>query len=287
MKNVYSLTLRSLMRGVKAYVFLAVMFLAEGFFLTYVNLSGGYSATEYSFELIEIALMAVLPLICAETFSADRKSGFEKTLLAFGIKPTELYFGKALAVVTVLTVPYLLLLAVPLVLEAFGTVNLSATLTSVGAFYLTGLSFTAICLFVSLCVKSRRLAYIVSYAALLVSYVCCLFSGAVTVTKDHSLLMLSAVLVAVSILIYLFTRSMLVFGGFFCISEAILIFFYFVTPRLFAKAFAELVGLLSPALSLNSIIYGTFDLVAVMHLILFTAVLVLLSLMQLGRRKYE
>ena len=287
MKNVYSLTLKSLMRGVKAYVYLAVMFLAEGFFLTYVNLSSGYSATEYSIEFIEIMLMAVLPLICAEVFSEDKRSGFEKMLFSLGVTPCALYFGKALAVITVFTVPYALLLVVPFALEVLGTVNLAATLTSVGAFYLTGLAFTAICLLVSLSIRRKRYAYILSYSALLISYACCLFSGIVPVTRGASLFMLTVVLIAVSVLLYAFTRSTLFFGGFFCISEALLIFLYFVLPRQFAVAGVKLLELLSPAQSLNTLIYGTFDIATVMHLILFTAVLVFISLMQLGRRKYE
>ena len=216
------------MRGVKAYVFLAVMFLAEGFFLTYVNLNSGYSAIEYSIEFIEIMLMAVLPLISAELFSADRRSGFEKTLFTFGVTPVQLYFGKALAAVTVLTVPYVLYAVMPFALLAFGTVNLAATLTSVVSFYLTGLSFTAICLLVSISVKRKRSAYIISYAVLLISYAFCLFSGVVPVTRGASLFMLTAVLIAVSVVLYAFTRSTMLFGGFFCISEALLIFFYFV-----------------------------------------------------------
>ena len=287
MRSVYSFTLKSLFRDLKTYVFLAVMLLAEGAFLTYVNFNNQYSAMEYSLEFIEIALMLMLPLITAELFAADRESGFEKTLLAFGIPCQNLLLGKLLAALTVFAVPSLPLLFVPFIFNIFGTVNFAASLASVFSYILLGVSFVALCVFVSLTAKKRLYSYIISYTVLLGIYLLGILAEIVPYTGKFSLLLLTALLICVSAAIYFFTRSAILFGGFFCVSEALLILFYFVIPKHFAGAASKLFDLLSPCSSLNKIIYGAFDVTAIVHLLLFSAVFMLLSLMQLKRRKYE
>ncbi len=287
MKSVYSLTLKSLMRGLKTYVFLAVMFLAEGFFLTYINFNNQYSAIEYSLEFIEIVLMLALPLLTAELFSADRESGFEKTLFALGVPKTSLYMGKALAAITVFAIPYLLLVIAPFIFKIFGVVNFASAFTSVIAYFLAGVSLISVCLLISLTVKKRLHSYIISYAAMLLVYFFGIFASIVPVTRAFSLLLLTVTAVVLAVLIYLFTKSVFIFGGFFCITEALLIFFYFVTPKAFARAFSVFLDLLSPCASLNAVIYGPFDITAIVHLVLFAAIFVFISLMQLHRRKYE
>ena len=93
MKSVYCLTLKTLLRSLKTYIYFAVTLIATGGFFTYVNLSNGYSGVEYSIEFLEIALLLTLPLISAELFTADRQCGFEKTLLTYGITTEKLFFG--------------------------------------------------------------------------------------------------------------------------------------------------------------------------------------------------
>ncbi len=287
MKPVYFLTLKSFLRNIKTYVFLAVMFLAEGFFLTYINFNNQYSAIEYSLEFIEIVLMLALPLITAELFSADRESGFEKTLFAFGVPKTSFYFGKALATLTVFAVPYLLLVIAPFIFDVFGVVNFAAAFASVFAYFLVGTALISVCIFISLSVKKRLHSYIISYAVMVIVYLFGIFASAVPVTRGFSLLLLTVTAVLVAVAIYLFTKSSLIFGGFFCLVEALFIMFYFITPKAFAKAFPLLLELLSPCSSLNTLIYGPFDLAEIVHLVLFTAVFALISFVQLYRRKYE
>ena len=287
MKSVYSLAIKSLLRDLKTYIFIAIMFLAEGFFLTYINFNNQYSAIEYSLEFIEIALMLVLPLITAEVFTADRESGFEKTLFAFGVPKASLYAGRTLASLTVFAVPYLLLIIAPFIFGVFGIVNFGATFSSVLAYFLVGISLVSVCLFISLTVKKRLHSYIISYVAMLVIYFFGIFASVVPMSRGFSLLLLTVIAVVIAVLIYLFTKSGIVSGGFFCIVEALLILFYFVTPKAFGRAFSVFLDLLSPCSSLNAVVYGPFDLAAIAHLILFTAVFVLLSLVQLHRRKYE
>lgn len=287
MKPVYFLTLKSLFRDLKTYLFLAVMFLAEGFFLTYFNFNNQYSAIEYSLEFIEMVLMLALPLITAGLFSADRESGFEKTLFAFGVPKTSLYFGKTLAALTVFTVPYLLLVIAPFIFDIFGVVNFAASFASVLAYFLVGAALISVCTFISLSVKKRLHSFVISYVVMILIYFFGIFASAVPVTRGFSLLLLTVVAVFLAVVIYLFTKSSLIFGGFFCLVEALLIMFYFITPKAFAKAFQLLLELLSPCSSLNTVIYGPFDLAATVHLVLFTAVFALISLLQLHRRRYE
>ena len=287
MKSVYSLAIKSLLRDLKTYIFLAIMFLAEGFFLTYINFNNQYSAIEYSLEFIEIALMLALPLITAEVFTADMESGFEKTLFAFGVPENTLYIGRAFAVLTFFAVPYLLLIITPFIFGVFGIINFYAAFASVFAYFLVGISLVSVCLFISLTVKKRLHSYIISYVTMLFIYFFGVFASVVPVARGFSLLLLTVIAVAVAVLIYLFTKSGLISGGFFCVVEALLILFYFVAPKAFGRAFSVFLDLLSPCASLNAVVYGPFDLAAIAHLILFTAGFVLLSLVQLHRRRYE
>lgn len=287
MKSIYLLTLKSLMRGLKAYIFLAAMFLAEGIFLTYINFNNQYSAIEYSLEFIEIALMLTLPLITAELFTADRENGFEKTLFAFGIPYTSLLIGKFLAALTVFAIPYLLLLTVPVIFNIFGIVNFASSFVSLFAFLLLGISFISLTVFISLIAKKRLYSYLISYVTIVLIYFFGIFAEIVPVTRNFSLFFLTFVLIALALVIYVFTKNSIIFGGFFCIAEALLILFYFVTPKLFAGSVSGIFDLLSPCSSLNAVIYGPFDITAIVHLLLFSAVFMLLSFMQLKRRKYE
>ena len=287
MKSVYCFTLKTLLRNFKTYMYFAVTLIATGAFLTYVNLSNGYSALEYSIEFLEMVLLLSLPLISAELFASDRQSGFEKTLLAFGISTEKLYFGKLLAAVTVFLIPQALLLLVPPIFEIFGIVNFVSAYASVFAFLILGASVISVAAFISLSVKSILSSYIFSYFTLIFIYLFGVFAGAVSQTRQLSLIVLSAILMAISVVIYIFTKSGLIFGGVFCITEGIMILLYFAAPKLFSGALAAFLNFLSPCASLNAVLYGPFDITALVHIMLFAAAFVLLSLVQLKRRKYE
>lgn len=287
MKSVYCLTLKTLLRSLKTYIYFAVTLIATGGFFTYVNLSNGYSGVEYSIEFLEIALLLTLPLISAELFTADRQCGFEKTLLTYGITTEKLFFGKLLAAITVFLMPQLLLLAVPPIFEIFGIVNYLSAYATIFAFLLLGVSIMSVGAFISLTAKSTVSSYVCSFVTFVFLYLFTVFAGAVPQTRQISLLVLTAFLVAISVVIYVFTRSWIVFGGVFCITEGIMILLYFAVPKLFAGALSTFFKLISPCASLNSVIYGPYDLTALVHIILITAVFVLLSVLQFKRRKYE
>ena len=136
MKSVYLLTLKTLMRSFKTYVFLAIMFLAQGAILTYINFNTGYSIIEYSVEFIEIVLLVALPILMSELFSADKESGFERTEMSLGIPITALVFGKALAAFTVFFIPYIFLFLMPFIFGFFGVVNFSSSFASLGGYLL-------------------------------------------------------------------------------------------------------------------------------------------------------
>lgn len=287
MRSIYSVTLRSLMRSLKTYIFLALTFLAEGAFIAYINFKNQYSAVEYSLEFIEIALLLSLPLITAEIFALDRESGFEKTLLALGVPLPSLFFGRMLAVLTVFSAPYALLLIMPPLFDIFGIVNYASAYPALIAYLLFTVSVISLLVFISLSVKKRLYSYLISYAAVIACYLFgTLYSFAPT-TRGLNLVWLTVILIMLSVAVWAFTRSTLIFGGVFCVGEALIVILYFIAPRFFSGALSSLLWLISPCLALNGAIYGPFDLTELIHLILFSAVFILLSLMQLKRRKYE
>ncbi len=287
MKAIYSFTLKSLMRSLKTYIFLAAMLLAEGAFITYVNFKNQYSAIEYSLEFIEIALMLCLPLITAEIFAFDRENGFEKTLLALGVSLPSLFFGRLLAVLTVFSAPYAILLIMPPLFDIFGIVNYASAYPSLIAYLMFAVSVISLLVFVSLSVRKRLYSYIIGYAAVIACYLFGAVYSFAPTTRGLNLVWLTVILLALSVAVWAFTKSTLVFGGVFCVGEALLVMLYFIAPRFFSGALSALLWLISPGLALNGVIYGPFDLTEIVHLLLFSAVFILLSIMQLKRRKYE
>lgn len=287
MTGIYKYELKTLLSGVKAYIFTAVMILSSGIFITYWNLYSGVPNIEYSISFVTLPLMAAVPFLTFSAFSSDRDTGADMMLFSLGKAPGSLMLGKYLAYLTVFTVSFASILAVPFILMIFADINLAGALSGLLGYYLYGAALIALCLFISSVTAKPLYSAIASYAAVAAAYLCEIILLYIENSLISSFLLLSIIILLAAGAVYYITRSetaCLIFAAFL---ELVVIVLRFAAPDFFAGIFGGIMGVIALRNPLSGFLYGLLDLTALIKYLTVISALLLLTKLSLQRRRHS
>lgn len=161
MKAVFLYQLKRLFASVRTYLYLVLAIAAECAVFTVYNFNTGYLKPDTATAVLGTVLLAILPLVTAESFSGD--CDMQRAFLALGASRKDCYLGRLLAVTTVAVAPLLLTLAAPLLISMMGAVNMLASYLTLLGLILCTLAVTAILTSVSVYCGSAVNSYLASY----------------------------------------------------------------------------------------------------------------------------
>lgn len=279
--------MKKLFSDIRAYICMALMIAVSGFFTAYFNLYNGIPNTEYSLSVISIGLMLALPLLTYPVFSKENADGFYSLQSSLGVRPAVLVAGKYLACLTVFTISFLILAIIPIIsFFTSGTYLLGAYVGIIG-YYLFGAAFIALMLFISAISKNSLVSLIASYSVAVISYFFEYLTIYVTASVTSALLLLTVLALLFAICIYFMTKSEIVTIAFIVITETVVILFRFISPTVFSSFYDIFMRVIAIRERLSVFLYGIFDITAVIHYIVLTAVFVLLTVLGMRKRRFE
>lgn len=170
MLAVYKRELRSYFHSFIGLLFMAVMLFFVGLYFTVYNLMYGYPYFSYAVSSVVIIFMLAVPVLCMKVLSEERRSKTDQLILTAPVTVGKIVLGKFLALLTIFTIPTLIICVYPLILTKFGTVPLGEAYLAVLGFFLYGMACIAIGIFISSLTESQVIAAVLGFGVLFLGY---------------------------------------------------------------------------------------------------------------------
>lgn len=287
MLSIYKKELRGYFTSIMGYIVSLVLVAIIGFYFMGINLTQGSSVFGYTLSYASFVLIIVLPLLTMRTFAEEQKQKTDQLLLSAPIKISSIVIGKFLAVATVFSVPILICCTMPLVMTLYGKVVLQSAYVAILAFWLLGLSLIAIGMIVSSLTDNQIIAAVLGVGINVLVFLMHSLALSVSSSSMTSLIGITALILIVAVLLYLFVRNIFVAAIPAVIGEAALIVIYFVKPALLEGLLPTVLSSISFYSRFADFLYGSLDLTSILFYISFIGFFLYLTVQIIEKRRWN
>lgn len=287
MNAIFRKELKSYFNGGIAYVFMAVLLIAAGIYTMIYNLEYQYASFEYVYGGISFIYLILIPILTMRIYPEERKQKTEQLLYSLPLKMSSIVMGKYFAALTVLAVPCAVTGVYPLILSAFGNVNLTVVYASLLAFFLLGAALIAVCMFISSLTENQILAAIFSFIVVFINYFMSNLTQFISGSLFASILTLIVLTVIISVLVAIVTKNKILAEITAIALLAALIAVYFIKPALLEGLCPDILTAISLFDGFYNMIYGLFDLKIITLLLSVSVLFSFLTVQTLEKRRWS
>lgn len=278
---------KSYFTGMIGYVVVAVFLAVLGLYFTNQNLmfaSPDFGGVLYTCTIL---LLFLLPALSMRSFAEERRAKTDQLLLTSPVSIPGIVLGKFLAQMAVFCVPLLAAAVMPLILTAFGRVNLVGAYASLLGFVLLGAACISIGTFLSSLTENQIIAYLATFGVLLVCYLMNGIRSMFTSGNLLAFLVFTVVLLIAAILVGVTCKSLVAGAGTFFAGVAALFVLFTVRPAWLLSAFNAVLSALALFDPFTNIVSGMFSLTAMLYYLSVTALFLFLTGQTLERRRWN
>ena len=278
---------KSYFTGMIGYVVVAVFLAVLGLYFTNQNLmfaSPDFGGVLYTCTIL---LLFLLPALSMRSFAEERRAKTDQLLLTSPVSIPGIVLGKFLAQMAVFCVPLLAAAVMPLILTAFGRVNLIGAYASLLGFVLLGAACISIGTFLSSLTENQIIAYLSTFGVLLVGYLMNGIRSMFTSGNLLAFLVFTVVLLIAAILVGVTCKSLVAGAGIFFVGVAALFVLFTVRPAWLLSAFNAVLSALALFDPFTNIVSGMFSLTAMLYYLSVTALFLFLTGQTLERRRWN
>lgn len=167
---VYKKEMQTYFKTPIGYVFIGMFLMISGFlFITY-NLRIGYPSINYVLYSLVIVFMFLIPVLTMRLMSEEKNKKTDQLLLTSPVPVIAIVLGKFLAALTVYTIALASTVIYMAVISRHGNPAFAETFCSYIGFFLLGMAFISIGLFISSLTENQAVSAVSTFVAFLVLY---------------------------------------------------------------------------------------------------------------------
>lgn len=163
MGSIFKREIRSYFYSPIGYIFLAVMWLASGYFFSYMLLNNA-SYIQYVFSSLFSVVMMLIPILTMRLLSEDKKLKTDQLLFTAPVNTSSVVWGKYFAAFVMFLIGISSTIVFIIILATYTVPNWNIFLGNFLAISLVGAALISIGLFVSSFTESQMIAAIVTFA---------------------------------------------------------------------------------------------------------------------------
>lgn len=279
--------LSSYFTNLSGYVFGTFLLLFAGIYTMVYNLQSATTNFEYVLGSMSFVFLVIVPILTMRVLAEERRQKTDQLLYSLPITMTQVVLGKFLALMVVFLVPLAVIALYPIVLSAFGNINMAASFGALAGFFCLGAALIAIGVYISSITESQAVAAGLCFVIMLVNYFLGDLANMTSPTAFGSASLLVLAGLVVSLAVYLMTKN----GFLALLCAAALVGGTMLAFGLNSAAFEGLVSTILEKLSLFEwfyiIINGVFDLRCVVFLLSVAGVFLFLSVQSMEKRRWS
>jgi len=285
---IYKKELKTYFTSMMGYLFIAFCIAITGLYFCALNLFNAYPNVYYSLSQVLFIFIILMPILTMRIVSEEQRNKTDQLLYTAPVSVGSIVMGKYLSMVTVFLVPVAVVAFFPLILAEYGTINFGAAYLAVLAYFMIGASFIAVGLFISSITESQIIAAVLSFAALLASYLIKSVASLVSATAFTSLVGLFILLALLCIVYYLLTRNALVSGIAFGVLGVAMIIVYLIDNTIFEGVIITVLtsfNLFSGANNLMTM--GILDLTEIVYYVTVIAFFIFITVQSIQKKRWS
>lgn len=287
MRAVLRHELSSCFTNVSGYVFGAFLLLFAGIYTMVYNLQGGYADFEYVLGGMSFVFLVIVPILTMKVLAEERRQRTDQLLYSLPISMTQVVLGKYIAMLAVFALPVLIISLYPMVLTAYGSVNLPGAFGALAGFFFLGAALIAIGMYVSSVTESQAVAAGLCFVVMLVNYFIADLAGYASTSAYGSLAALVILALLLGGVVYLMTRNGFAALIATAVLEGTLMIVYIFKEEAFEGLFPEIMAQLSLFERFYGLLNGVFDLTSIVYFVSVIGVFLFLSVQSLEKRRWS
>lgn len=287
MKAIFKHELSSYFTGLIGYIFGAFLLLFAGIYTMVYNLNSQVVNFEYALAGMDIVFLLAIPVLTMRVLAEERRQKTDQLLYSLPISMKKVVLGKYLAMVVLIAIPVLIVSLYPLILSAYGNINLTVAFGALLAFFLLGAALAAMGMFISAMTESQPLAAGICFVVMLLNYFISGLADSVSATAMGSYLALVVVVALFALIVWLMTKSLLATLVSGAALEVEVTVVFLVNGSAFEGLFPAAMRQMSLFERFYGFIDGVFDMTSIVYFLSVIIMFLFLTVQSLEKRRWS
>lgn len=269
------------------YVFGAFLLLFAGIYTMVYNLQAAYADFGYVMGSMSFVFLVIVPILTMRILAEERRQKTDQLLYSLPLSMTQVVVGKYLALLVVLLIPLAIISIYPIVLTAYGNMNLTGAFSGIVGFFFLGAALIAIGMYVSSITESQAVAAGLCFVVMLVNYFVADLAAYVSSSAYGSLAAFVILTLVFGGVLYLMTKNGFAALISTAVLEAALMIVYIFKSSVFEGLFPSIMEELSLFEQFYGLLNGIFDLGSIVYFLSVIGVFLFLSVQSMEKRRWS
>ncbi len=288
MRAIYRKEMSSYFRSLAAYLYFALYIAASGVYYSLICIAYGYTDfSKYVFKNITILYIIIVPILTMRLLAEEKKQRTDQLLYTSPVRVSGIVLGKYFAVLTLLAMTLVVSIAEAALLSTFGQVSWKSIFTGCLGYYLLGVSFLAIGLFISAITENQMIAAAGSFGVVLLCILLPNLSAVVPTNAKYTYIICAFAALVLAGYFYDETKSLLAAFIVALLGGGTILVAHFVKPALFENGIAKMIDWFSLVKRYDDFTAGILNVSSIVYYISFAAVFLFLTMQTIERRRWN
>ena len=287
MKAIYKHEMASCFHTLSGYIFISFLLFFAGIFTYAYNLHGGYASFQNVLGGITFVFLVIVPILTMRSFAEEKHQKTDTLLYSLPVKMPQVVLGKFFALVTILAMALAVVALIPLLLSAYGNVNMASSYGALIGFLFLGAALISVGLFTSSLTDSQAVSAGVCFLLLLVNYFLSSLSQYASSTSAAALLLSTVLVIMIALLFWIMTRSSYISVLVGLVLEAVLLALYVINKDWFSNTVPSIMKKLSLFDSYNTLLNGVFDFTVIVYFLTVMVFFLFLTVQSMEKRRWS
>ncbi len=287
MSAVFVREFKSYFHSMTGYLFIAFMLLFSGIYTLAFNLSYAYANFEYVLSSMRFIFLVAVPILTMRSIAEEKRQKTDQLLYALPIGLSKVVIGKYFSMLAVFGISVGIIGLYPLILTAYGTVNLLIAYGSLVGFFFMGASLIAIGLFISSVTENQAIAAVLTFAVMLLIYFVAKLTSFIPGTAGASFMGFTFLIVALSLVVLFMTKNGFTTLVLFALLEGALVLVWVLSPTSLQGLLASMLGGLALFDRFDTFSGGLFDITALVAYMAVIVTMLFFTVQSMEKRRWS
>ena len=271
--------------NMSGYIFLALFIFIASLFFSLLNIFQGFPDFQYVISDMTILFLIIIPILTMNLYAQEIKNKTDQLIFTVPVSITKITFGKYFAAVALFSSALVITFLLPITLSFFSSLPLAQICGTYLGYFLLGLCFISIGIFISALCENQIAAAISTFAAI---FICFMLDNLVSILptdKNSSAFFIFILIAILCEIIYVRIKNFIAALITFIILIILLITAYFFNLPLLDSAAYKISNFVSLLARFNNFSAGILNLSDIVYYLSFIAVFLFMTINTIEKRK--
>lgn len=287
MSAVYFKEIRAYFHSITGYIFIAVLTAITGLYHYVYNYSSGRASFRYPLDGVLTLFVLLIPLLTMRIIAEENRQKTEQLLYTSPVSIPKIVLGKYLSMATLLGICCVYFMIQPLILSQYGNVNLASDYISLLGFFLIGLSYLALGMFISSMTENQVIAAISTFFVILLTVLMPAIISMFETDAGTAWMVFAVVLLVFAVILWIRMRNIIVSVAFLLATEIALAILYIQNSSILEGSIEKVFGWLAVTSHFDNFYYGLLSLSDVVYYLSFIVIFIFLTIQSALKRRWN